>query len=62
MKRFIIFAGLNYYPECGWKDFFGMCDTYEEAIDSIPPLGGLKFGWWQLFDTREMKIIRSSDA
>lgn len=31
MKRFLLFAGFNYYPEGGWSDFRGSFDTAEEA-------------------------------
>jgi len=30
-KRFLLFAGQNYYPDGGWHDFVKSFDTYEEA-------------------------------
>lgn len=31
MKRFLVFAGDDYYPTGGWDDFVGDCDTLAEA-------------------------------
>jgi hypothetical protein len=31
MKRFLLFAGDNYYPEGGWDDFINSFDTLEEV-------------------------------
>lgn len=31
MKRFLVFAGSNYYPCGGWSDFVGAYDSLEEA-------------------------------
>jgi len=32
MKRFLVFAGDNYYPEGGWGDFRGAYATKENAL------------------------------
>ena len=31
-KNYIIFAGTQYYPGGGWKDFYSFADTFENAI------------------------------
>lgn len=30
MKRFLIFAGENYYPSGGWADFITDADSFED--------------------------------
>ena len=32
MKRFLVFAGQEYYPLGGWADFKGSYDSIEEVI------------------------------
>lgn len=31
LKRYLVFAGWNYYPLGGWDDLHGIYDTLEEA-------------------------------
>lgn len=35
MKRFLAFAGDNYYPSGGWNDFLGDADTAEGAVTLV---------------------------
>lgn len=35
MKRYLAFAGDNYYPDGGWEDFRGDFDTCEEAVAAV---------------------------
>jgi hypothetical protein len=35
MKRFLVFAGDDYYPSGGWKDFHSDHDTLKEAADVV---------------------------
>jgi hypothetical protein len=35
MKRFLLFAGSNYYPSGGWDDMAGQFDSITEAQDFI---------------------------
>lgn len=37
VKRFLAFAGSNYYPDGGWNDFKGSFETLEEAIKELDP-------------------------
>jgi len=30
--KYIIFAGLSFYPSGGWQDFYGFAETEDEAI------------------------------
>lgn len=49
MKRYIVFAGSDYYPGGGWGDFRGDFDTLEEARALIKTL--LDYDWQQIVDT-----------
>lgn len=35
LKRFLVFAGWNYYPSGGMEDFVGSSDSSIEAIDMM---------------------------
>ena len=57
MKRFLIFAGDNYYPSGGMRDFIGDYGTFQEAESNLLNLV-IKNGWdwgdiWDC-ETREM--------
>lgn len=61
MKRFIIMAGNMYRTNSGWDAYFGTCDTYEQAMDSVPPISDdATYTWWQIIDMTDGKIIRRS--
>jgi len=53
-KRFWLFAGDNYYPSGGMKDFKGSFDTAEEATTASI---SLHIDWWEVYDTQECKIV-----
>ncbi len=58
MKRYILFAGCNYYPDGGWDDMVKDFDSMEDAIEwasnpkNIPGeiLKQSREGWWHLVD------------
>ncbi len=61
MKRFLVFAGSNYYPKGGWDDFRGAHDTLEEAktaiLDSlVSPMSNPKYApthdWCHIIDVQ----------
>ena len=52
MRRFLLFAGMQYYPFGGWSDFRGAYDTLIEAL-SAQRSGD----WWQVVDTESMSIV-----
>ena len=68
-KRFLVFAGETYYPECGWYDFIKDFDTLEEAKEEIEKFkdekneeySGECFDWAQVVDleNEEDKIVYS---
>jgi hypothetical protein len=46
MKRYLVFAYQDYYPEGGWDDLNGSFDTFEEANTHLDHLlDGLKKGY-----------------
>ena len=58
MKRFLLFAGEEYYPSGGWYDFRGAFDTVEEAKLAVFKLRGCENGYWsQIIDTETMKEV-----
>lgn len=52
MKRFILFAGSNYYPSGGWSDFEGSFDDLEEARKA-----GTGNDWHQVVDTQTWEEV-----
>jgi hypothetical protein len=56
MKRFLAFAGSDYYPLGGFDDFLGAFDTFSEARAAVKASGLLDYGWGQVVDiNRETK-------
>ena len=52
MKRFILFAGDDYYPQGGWGDFRGFFDTIEECLKELIKTP-IKYDWAHVYDTAE---------
>ncbi len=57
LKRFLLFAGKNYYPSGGWRDFIDSFDTKEDAegfyLNDGPvgtPAHPYNFDWYQIID------------
>lgn len=50
LKRFLLFAGSNYYPAGGWQDFRGDFDTVEEAKDYLLYNPDTERNWWHVID------------
>jgi hypothetical protein len=57
-KRYLLFAGFNYYPCGGWDDFIGSFDTQEEATKAgvsrkanIERYAGGCADWFQVVDS-----------
>lgn len=46
-KRYLVFAGDNYYPQRAWDDFKGSFDTKDEAKEFAL---SLKEDWYQIID------------
>ena len=56
MKRFLLFAGDEYYPTGGWGDFISDFDTLEEVKKDI--LSGRFYkDWYQIVDTQNKEVV-----
>ncbi len=56
MKRFLLFAGDQYYPCGGWRDFQGSFDTLEEALAKA---ADIHHDWFQIVDSQSGCIVKS---
>lgn len=56
MKRYLVFAGDQYYPAGGWEDFMGAFVTLEEAQDYYEKLTGTD--WKQLVDLETQTVLK----
>lgn len=61
MKRYLVFAGSQYYPYGGWSDFQGDWDTLAEAVE-YSCLCGIAFDWWHIVDTTTKQIVKYCDS
>ena len=50
MKRFLLFAGDEYYPLGGWHDFKGDFETLEDAQTWFLKVV-LRYDWAHVYDT-----------
>jgi hypothetical protein len=60
MKRYLMFAGQNYYPEGGWFDCRGKFDTLEEAVEAAKetiPGDKQRWEWWHVVDAEEGEAV-----
>lgn len=60
MKRFLLFAGMEYYPNGGWGDFRNSFDTLEEAKREILVEIVQGNDWYQIVDGRTGEIVDGS--
>jgi len=56
LKRFLLFAGDNYYPRGGWDDFRGSYDSLEEAL-AAPRHND---NWWHVVDSHLGTVVKGS--
>lgn len=59
---FALFAGATYYPAPGWQGHRGQYSTLEEASAIGKRLADEEYGWWQVVDLRELKIVAGEGA
>ena len=45
-RRYMLFAGNNYYPGDGMNDWCGDGDTVSAAVENLPE----SYGWFQVHD------------
>lgn len=66
MKRFLLFAGHNYYPSGGWNDFRSDHETAETAdevghdlISRCVSFGSPAYDWYEVVDTETGRQLPS---
>lgn len=52
--RYLAFAGDQYYPSGGWRDYRGQFATIEDAIAEVAGKD-----WWHIVDTAHMNVVRT---
>lgn len=61
MKRFLIFAGVNFYPSGGIDDLIGKADTLAEAQTILPkrmiPEGFESMSWGHIYDCENDEVL-----
>lgn len=65
MKRYLLFAGNNYYPSGGMNDLAGDFDTIEEAVAFIGPRPGkvedyeytISFDWAEIVELPDFTCV-----
>lgn len=54
MKRYLLFSGINYYPNGGWSDF----NTDSKILTDLQKIAKtFEYDWWHIVDTYTMKIV-----
>lgn len=53
MKPYLLFAGWDYYPDGGMKDYRGDFETIEKCVEEAD----LNFNWWQIVTRDDMTVI-----
>lgn len=61
MKRYVVFAGDNFYPEGGWFDHRGSFDSEADAKECATALN-TDWGWCHIVDADDQKIIYSKES
>jgi hypothetical protein len=61
MKRYLLFAGHNYYPSGGWEDYILDFNTEDEAMQYFKDNNKTKssfhcWGWMHIVDRDTLKI------
>jgi hypothetical protein len=58
MKRYLVFAGQEYYPSGGWDDFHDSFDDLEQARKAANEwVSDSGFYWWQIVDLTVGTIV-----
>jgi hypothetical protein len=58
MSDFLLFAGDDYYPLGGWRDFQGRYDTEIAAFEALASVRTAD--WWHIVECPGGQIVRSS--
>lgn len=54
MNRYLLFAGSQYYPSRGWRDFIASFETKAEAVHEAAKGGE---DWWQIVDLDTESVV-----
>lgn len=56
---YLVFAGENYYPLGGWKDFKGCSEDIDKAvaIKDLAVLDTYCKDWWQIVDSDTCEVV-----
>lgn len=58
MKRYLLFAGVGYYPYGGWKDYVGSYDSIEEATKGLAKRAMEQMtAWYHIVDSVTGMIV-----
>ena len=60
MKRFLVFAGDNWYPFGGWKDFKESFDTLHEAQNYL--MDSSSYDWYHIVDSSTGEIVEKGEV
>lgn len=61
MKKFLVFACDTYYPRGGWGDYYGVYDTFEDALKACIVAKGV-YDTVEVVDTDTMKVVYEGGA
>lgn len=57
MKKYLLFAGLNYYPDRAWRNLIGDFDNISDTEIVLKNLKGSDWvDWFQIVDTETKNI------
>jgi hypothetical protein len=61
-KRYLLFAGPNYYPQPAWKDFKGTFASVEEAEQHVRSIhiAWVEADWYQIVDIETLEIVKQT--
>lgn len=60
-ERYMLFAGMTYYPSGGWKDYRGSFTTLEAALAGAANLYSDR-DWWHIVDRDTGEILREGKS
>ncbi len=59
LRTFALFAGSDYYPDGGWKDYRGAFDTERDALIAAAALGA---DWFHVVNLPTGEIVAQNPA
>ena len=64
MKRFLLTAGLDYYPNYGTRDWIGCFETRQEAEEAFQELQLNKYkkDWYEIIDLNDWTFETNTET